>query len=133
MASGAGPGGPIVASSSVRQVASNRTSCETGESEMSQSSTVTSTREFASFLSAAIAFTLATAFGAATPHNMDSGSLIKLEDGSLWLISPIDRVDTSIWLVTEAITVIVGDNPVYPYKLINTDTEEVAEAKLLPR
>jgi len=66
-------------------------------------------------------------------NNMDSGHLIKLEDGSLWLISPIDRVDTSIWLVTEQITVIVGDNPVYPYKLINTDTEEVAEAKLLPR
>ena len=63
--------------------------------------------------------------------NLDSGYSIKLEDGSLWEISPIDRVDTSLWLVTEEITVTDSGNPMYPYKLINTDTEDVVEAKLL--
>ena len=63
--------------------------------------------------------------------NINSGYMIKLEDGSVWEISPTDQADTSIWLATEEITVVEGDDPSYPYKLINTHTEEVAEAKLL--
>jgi len=59
---------------------------------------------------------------------MDSGSLIKLEDHSLWQVSPLDRIDGSLWLPVSDITVIEGDDPLYPYKLINTDDGEVVNA-----
>jgi len=59
--------------------------------------------------------------------DMDTGRLV-LDDGSIWKISPTDRVDS---LLFEVITVTDSGNPMYPYKLINTDTEDVVEAKLL--
>ncbi|MBO8131939.1 MAG: hypothetical protein H0Z29_10590 [Candidatus Marinimicrobia bacterium] len=64
---------------------------------------------------------------------IDGGRFIKLEDGSLWEISPIDRINTRLWLVTEEITVIESGNPLYPYMLINSDSEDTAEAKLISR
>jgi len=64
-------------------------------------------------------------------ENIDGGRIIKLEDGSLWEISPIDRIDTMLWLPTEDITVVESDNPLYPYKLINTDAGDAVEAKLI--
>lgn len=59
--------------------------------------------------------------------------MIKLEDGSLWEISPVDRVNTALWLATEEITVVESDNSIYPYKLINTDSGDTAGAKLISR
>ena len=64
---------------------------------------------------------------------IDGGRFIKLEDGSLWEISSIDRINTMLWLVTEEITVIESSNPLYPYKLINNDSGDTAEAKLISR
>ena len=64
---------------------------------------------------------------------IDGGRFIKLEDGSLWEISSIDRINTMLWLVTEEITVIESGNPLYPYKLINSDSGDTAEAKLISR
>ena len=61
----------------------------------------------------------------------NSGGVVVLEDRSLWEISTIDRIDTMLWLITEEITVLEGDNPVYPYKLINTDTGDKVDAKYL--
>lgn len=52
------------------------------------------------------------------------GEIVKLEDGSLWEISAIDRIDTTLWLVTEEITV-CGD------RLINTDTGDAVDATRL--
>jgi len=63
--------------------------------------------------------------------NIDSGRFIKLEDGSLWQISPIDRINTMLWLVVDEITVVESNNPLYPFKLINTDNGDTAEAKLV--
>jgi hypothetical protein len=61
-----------------------------------------------------------------------NGSVITLEDGSLWLIDPISRIDTAIWLVVDNITVLRGGQyPGYGYRLINTDEGEVASAKFL--
>ena len=52
---------------------------------------------------------------------MDDGSLVKLEDGSLWQIDPGDEIYTALWLPTSEITVCAG-------KLINTDDNETAHA-----
>jgi len=49
------------------------------------------------------------------------GEIVKLEDGSTWEISAIDRIDTMLWLVTEEITICGG-------RLINTDTGDAVGA-----
>ena len=52
----------------------------------------------------------------------DDGKIVILEDGSVWLIDPVDRVDTALWLPTSDI-VACSD------KLINTDDGEIAAAR----
>ena len=65
---------------------------------------------------------------------IDGGEFIKLEDGSLWGISPIDKINTTLWLPIEDIVVIENkDSLLYPYKLINTDSGNTAEAKLISK
>ncbi len=59
------------------------------------------------------------------------GEYILLEDGSLWEISRLDRIDTALWLNTESIVVLENTSGLLPYKLINTDSEDVVEAKYL--
>jgi hypothetical protein len=64
----------------------------------------------------------------------DNGRIVVLEDDSVWEISELDRLDASLWLSNDEITVADNpSNPFYPYKLINTDQGETAEAKLLSR
>jgi hypothetical protein len=53
---------------------------------------------------------------------MDDGSIIKLEDGSLWQVDDADTVDSALWLPTTEIIVCNG-------KLINTDDGESVEAE----
>jgi hypothetical protein len=60
---------------------------------------------------------------------MDDGNLIKLEDDSLWRVSPIDAIDSALWLPVTDITVIESDDPAYPYKLVNKDDNEVVNAR----
>jgi hypothetical protein len=54
--------------------------------------------------------------------NIDDGKYIKLDDGSLWEVSGVDTVDSSLWLDLDDIIVCDG-------KLINTDDKESVEAK----
>lgn len=61
----------------------------------------------------------------------DSGALVILEDGSMWDVSPLDRIYTTLWLATEDIIVLESDDPLYPYKLVNTDDKETVEVKYL--
>ena len=58
-----------------------------------------------------------------------SGSLIRLEDNSLWEISPIDRINTILWLPLDNVIVIENTNSLYPYKLVGE--RDTAEARLL--
>jgi len=53
---------------------------------------------------------------------MDDGSIVKLEDGTLWQVSAGDTVDSALWLPTTEI--VVCDD-----KLINTEDNETVEAK----
>ena len=62
-----------------------------------------------------------------------NGAIVTLEDGSMWDIATIDRIDTAIWLPTTDITVmrdrrLVGD---YKYVLVNTEDGEKAHARYL--
>jgi hypothetical protein len=60
-----------------------------------------------------------------------NGSMISLEDGSTWLVSPLDTVTTSIWLSVDSIKVARSHDPEYPYLLINTDEGETAAARFI--
>lgn len=53
----------------------------------------------------------------------DDGSIIILEDGSVWQVDPVDRVDSVLWLPME--DVIIPDS--YDC-LINTDNGEKVDA-----
>jgi len=66
-------------------------------------------------------------------EKIDGGKYILLEDGSLWEISSLDRIDTALWLPTESVVVLDNPTGLFPYKLVNTDTKEVVEAKCVGR
>lgn len=61
----------------------------------------------------------------------DDGGIVILEDGSMWSISPIDRIDSALWLPITDITVIENNFSDYNYKLINKDDGESVEANLI--
>ena len=60
---------------------------------------------------------------------IDGGAFIRLEDNSLWEISPIDKINTMLWLPIDNIIVIESTNSLYPYKLVGE--RDTAEARLL--
>lgn len=63
----------------------------------------------------------------------DSGSIIILEDGSMWGINSIDRITTVLWLPVTNVAVLKSESPVgeYKYLLVTTDDGEKALAKYL--
>ena len=75
----------------------------------------------------AIACVLASGSAAACEdgHWIDSvtsdGRIVILEDGSVWEVDSIDRIDSMLWLPTSDI--VACDD-----KLINTDDDEVVDA-----
>ena len=62
-------------------------------------------------------------------ETIGSGAFIRLEDNSLWEISPIDRINTILWLPIDNVIVIESANSLYPYKLVGE--RDTAEARLL--
>ena len=65
--------------------------------------------------------------------NSSDGSMLKLEDGSLWAIEPEDQIDVTLWLQTTAVIVRRSNDgsPGFDYLLINSDDTEKAHAKFL--
>jgi hypothetical protein len=65
--------------------------------------------------------------------NANNGAMITLEDGSIWEINSIDRIDTSLWLPITDITVLRAPQAVgnYTYLLVNKEDGEKALAKFL--
>jgi hypothetical protein len=61
--------------------------------------------------------------------NAGGGKFIQLEDGSLWEVSPIDKINTMLWLPLDDVVVVESKNPLYPYKLVGE--RDAAEAKLV--
>lgn len=66
-------------------------------------------------------------------ENINSGSIILLEDGSLWQIDPMDKTNAMLWLPISNITIVASRNasPGYDFLLINTDDHEEAHAKYI--
>ena len=58
----------------------------------------------------------------------DDGSIVILEDRSVWQIDPLDQIDTALWLPMTEITVVEINGG---YLLINTDDGEKAHARLI--
>ena len=52
----------------------------------------------------------------------DDGGIVILEDGSVWLIDPVDRATTITWTEIDDVAACVD-------RLINTDEREVARAR----
>jgi hypothetical protein len=85
-------------------------------------------------LSALVAIAMLASFGGAQGQTcedghwieavLDDGRLIRLEDGSLWRVGPIDTVTSSIWLPVSNI-IICGN------RLINEDDNETVHARRL--
>ncbi len=65
-------------------------------------------------------------------ENID-GTYIILEDGSLWQIDHLDKIDAMLWLPASNITVIESTSGSlgYNYLLINMDDGEKAHAKYM--
>jgi len=60
----------------------------------------------------------------------DDGSVIKTDDGFVWLIDSADRVNTQLWLVTDTIVEDDNSKACDHFQLINTDEDgETACAK----
>ena len=60
------------------------------------------------------------------------GRYVTLEDGSVWEVEPLGRIDTGLWLLVDDITVTDnGSTTGYPYQLINTSEGEVVDARYL--
>ncbi len=65
----------------------------------------------------------------------NGGAMITLEDGSIWEINPLDRIDAALWLPISNVTILTASSPIgdYKYMLVNTDDGETALAKYLGR
>lgn len=63
----------------------------------------------------------------------DGGRAITLEDGSMWEVYGLDRIDSMLWLPVTNIEVELARSPIgdYRYMLINTDDDEAVLAKYL--
>ena len=51
-------------------------------------------------------------------EKIDSGRFFQLEDGSLWQVNPLNRLNAVFWLPLDDIIVSESENPYYPYLLI---------------
>ena len=65
----------------------------------------------------------------------DRGRTITLEDGSMWEVHRLDRLDSMLWLPVTNIEVELARSPIGDYRcmLINTDDDEAVLAKYLGR
>jgi hypothetical protein len=61
------------------------------------------------------------------------GSLLTLQDGSTWLISPIAQYESVLWLVTDDVAILKGTDPTYPYQLVDARVGRAASARYLGR
>ena len=93
------------------------------------------TRAIAIFLTAGALFMPIPAL-ASTTHWIkevsDGGGVVILEDGSIWGIESIDKIDSALWLAADDVVVVKNDDePNYPYLLVNTSESETVHARYL--
>ena len=66
-------------------------------------------------------------------ENIDRGSVFLLEDGSLWEVERLDRLNSRLWLRLTSVTVVETKDGMngFNYMLVNTNGGEAIHAKLL--
>ena len=64
-------------------------------------------------------------------ENDSDGAILTLEDGSVWRVDDVDRIDTMLWLPVSDITVVESDDSPSSYLLVNTDDDEKVGACFL--
>ncbi|MCB1136657.1 MAG: hypothetical protein KDK78_10340 [Chlamydiia bacterium] len=64
-------------------------------------------------------------------ETIDQGTQLIMDEGSRWEISPWDRYKARLWLPGEKVKVERSGAVIYPYRLVNLDTTETVEAKLI--
>jgi hypothetical protein len=73
--------------------------------------------------------------GTTTVHSIASesldGSVIVLEDSSRWLVNPLGTYTTVLWRLADRITVLPGNDPGYPYQLVNARDGSSSSARFL--
>jgi hypothetical protein len=67
--------------------------------------------------------------------NIDDGSLLLLDDGSIWEVQRLDRLDSRFWLEFTSITIAESTDGLlgYDFLLINTDDGEKVHAKFISK
>ena len=63
--------------------------------------------------------------------NYNGGSMIVLEDGSMWEIDPVDQMISASWLFNAVITVRSTNGGKYDYVLSNSDDGKDVHANFL--
>jgi endonuclease YncB( thermonuclease family) len=58
----------------------------------------------------------------------DDGSIVVLDDGSIWSIASADQATTAAWADGDSIVVNDSSSGVGSYQLVNTDTQEAVDA-----
>ena len=79
------------------------------------------------YLSAALLiFSFSTGYccetGLSIQFKSNDGSIIKLDDGTIWKVSSLDTIDSGLWMVMDSIAACDDE-------LINTDNGEKVEAQ----
>src|SRR5262249_8251691 len=73
--------------------------------------------------------------GTAKVHTIASesldGSLIVLDDGSRWLVSPVAQYTTVLWRGADNIAVLTGNDLGYRYQLLDSRDGSAAPARFL--
>ena len=60
----------------------------------------------------------------------DRGRIIILNTGDVLQVDPADTLYSMLWLPAQRVDVLQGDEPVYPYKIVDLDENETVSAKL---
>ena len=87
------------------------------------------------FLSLTVLASLTIASLASAPYWIKevegNGNIIVLNTGAVLIVDPIDSITSALWLPVDGIRIFDGNNPAYPYLLLNVDEHgESVNAKL---
>jgi endonuclease YncB( thermonuclease family) len=58
----------------------------------------------------------------------DDGSIVVLDDGSIWSVASADQATTAAWTDGDSIVVNDSSSGIGSYQLVNTDTQEAVDA-----